>query len=55
MLVRDAIPEDIDGIVAVLVAVAEEGRWIGTEAPVDVERRAERLGHLERDRHAAAR
>ncbi len=43
MLVRDATPEDIDGFVAVLVAVAEEGRWIGTEAPVDVTERAQRL------------
>ncbi|MEY2514739.1 MAG: [ribosomal protein S18]-alanine N-acetyltransferase [bacterium] len=43
MLVREATIEDIDGLVAVLVAVAEEGRWIGTEAPVDVEQRADRL------------
>jgi RimJ/RimL family protein N-acetyltransferase len=43
MLVRDATAEDVDAFVAVLVSVAEEGRWIGTEAPVDAEARAKRL------------
>ena len=35
--------DDIGAFVAVLVAVAQEGRWIETEAPVDAEQRAERL------------
>jgi RimJ/RimL family protein N-acetyltransferase len=43
MQVRDVTSDDIDSFVALLVAVAQEGRWIGTEAPVDVEARAERL------------
>jgi RimJ/RimL family protein N-acetyltransferase len=36
---RPATPADVDGLVELLVAVAGEGRWIGTEAPVDSERR----------------
>ncbi len=43
MHVREATLDDIGAFVAVLVAVAQEGRWIGTEAPVDAEQRAERL------------
>jgi RimJ/RimL family protein N-acetyltransferase len=41
--VRPAGPADVDGLVDMLVAVAGEGRWIGTEAPVDVERRRRRM------------
>jgi RimJ/RimL family protein N-acetyltransferase len=41
--VREAALGDVDALVAMLVAVAAEGRWIGTEAPVDVERRRRRL------------
>ena len=41
--VRPARPGDVDALVAMLVAVAGEGRWIGTEAPVDVERRRRRM------------
>jgi RimJ/RimL family protein N-acetyltransferase len=41
--VREATPADVDGLVDLLVAVAGEGRWIGTEAPVDVERRRRRM------------
>ncbi|HEY6707116.1 MAG TPA: GNAT family N-acetyltransferase, partial [Actinomycetota bacterium] len=41
--VRDATPTDVDALVDMLVAVAGEGRWIGTEAPVDVERRRRRM------------
>jgi RimJ/RimL family protein N-acetyltransferase len=41
--VRAAGPADVDGLVDMLVAVAGEGRWIGTEAPVDVERRRQRM------------
>jgi RimJ/RimL family protein N-acetyltransferase len=41
--VRAATPADVDALVAMLVEVAGEGRWIGTEAPVDVERRRQRM------------
>jgi RimJ/RimL family protein N-acetyltransferase len=37
--VRPAVPKDVDTIVSDTWAVAEEGRWIGTEVPFD---RAER-------------
>jgi ribosomal protein S18 acetylase RimI-like enzyme len=41
--VREATLADVDALVAILVEVAGEGRWIGTEAPVDVERRRQRM------------
>ena len=41
--VRDATPADVDALVAMLVEVAGEGRWIGTEAPVDTARRCRRM------------
>jgi ribosomal protein S18 acetylase RimI-like enzyme len=41
--VREAALADVDALVDLLVAVAGEGRWIGTEAPVDVERRRRRM------------
>ena len=41
--VRPATTDDVDAMVAMLVEVAGEGRWIGTEAPVDVERRRRRM------------
>jgi RimJ/RimL family protein N-acetyltransferase len=41
--VRVADRADLDGLFDLLVAVAGEGRWIGTEAPVDVERRRRRM------------
>ena len=48
--VRPAREEDIDAMVDLLSAVAEEGRWIGTEAPVDRERRRRRYAEdLQRD------
>jgi len=38
--VRPATVDDVDALVGLYAAVAEEGRWIGGEAPVDkVERR----------------
>jgi RimJ/RimL family protein N-acetyltransferase len=40
---REATLADVDALVALLVAVADEGRWIATEAPVDVERRRRRM------------
>jgi RimJ/RimL family protein N-acetyltransferase len=48
--VRAAREEDLDAMVDLLAAVAEEGRWIGTEAPVDRERRRRRYAEdLHRD------
>jgi RimJ/RimL family protein N-acetyltransferase len=48
--VRRAREEDLDALVDLMVAVAEEGRWIATEAPVDRERRRRRFAEdLERD------
>ena len=41
--VRPATLDDVDALVAMLVEVAGEGRWIGTEAPVDLERRRQRM------------
>ena len=43
VVVREATLADVDALVDLLVAVAGEGRWIGTEAPVDVERRRRRM------------
>jgi RimJ/RimL family protein N-acetyltransferase len=48
--VRRAREKDLDALVDLMVAVAEEGRWIATEAPVDRERRRRRFAEdLERD------
>ena len=41
--VREATLADVDALVAILADVAGEGRWIATEAPVDVERRRRRM------------
>jgi RimJ/RimL family protein N-acetyltransferase len=41
MLVRRATSHDADAFAAVIADVATEGRWIGTQAPVDVAARAE--------------
>ena len=41
--VRPATLTDVDAVVAMLVEVAGEGRWIATEAPVDVDQRRRRL------------
>jgi RimJ/RimL family protein N-acetyltransferase len=41
--VRPATAADVDALVALLVAVAQEGRWIAAEAPVDVEARRRRM------------
>jgi len=45
--VRDATPADVDALVDMLVEVAGEGRWIGTEAPVDTERRRRMAADVE--------
>jgi len=41
--IRRATADDLDGFIAVVVAVADEQRWIGTEAPVDTDALATRL------------
>jgi RimJ/RimL family protein N-acetyltransferase len=41
--VRQATLGDVDRLLELLVAVAGEGRWIGTEAPVDTGARRRRL------------
>jgi RimJ/RimL family protein N-acetyltransferase len=41
--VRPATLADVDAVVAMLAEVAGEGRWIATEAPLDVEQRRRRL------------
>ena len=41
--VREATLADVDRVLPLLVAVAGEGRWIGAEAPVDVDRRRRRM------------
>ena len=43
--VRRAHPDDVDAIVELFVAVADEGRWLGTEPPVD--RAAQRQRFME--------
>jgi RimJ/RimL family protein N-acetyltransferase len=40
MRARPATADDAEAFARVVAAVAEEGRWIGTEAPVDVAARA---------------
>ncbi len=42
-LVRQATADDVDAFVAVVAAVAGEGRWIATEPPVDVDAFTERV------------
>jgi RimJ/RimL family protein N-acetyltransferase len=46
MRIRRATPDDLDGFIAVVVAVAGEQRWIGTESPVDTDALAARLRKL---------
>ena len=38
MLVRRATTYDVDAFAAVVASVAEEGRWIATDPPLDVEK-----------------
>src|SRR5206468_10590544 len=50
VLVRPATLDDLDAAVDLFAAVAEEGRWIGGEAPVDkIERRARFESSIHRD------
>ena len=41
--VRPARPEDTDALVDLFVAVVNEGRWLGTQAPVDEASQRERF------------
>jgi RimJ/RimL family protein N-acetyltransferase len=41
--VRRAIAEDVDSLVELFVAVVDEGRWLGTEPPVDRDAQRERF------------
>jgi RimJ/RimL family protein N-acetyltransferase len=51
VVVRPAREQDLDAIVELFVEVAAEGRWIGTEPPVDRDRRRRRLAEtLDQDR-----
>ena len=43
VVVRPAREDDLDAIVDLFATVAAEGRWIGTEAPVDRERRRQAM------------
>ena len=47
--VRPATLADVDAVVAMLAEVAGEGRWIATEAPVDVGRRRRMVEDIERE------
>jgi RimJ/RimL family protein N-acetyltransferase len=50
--IREATLADVDRLVELLVAVAGEGRWIGTEAPVDRDRRRRRMVEEVEGEHA---
>lgn len=51
VVVRPAREQDLDAIVELFAEVAAEGRWIGTEPPVDRDRRRRRLAEtLDQDR-----
>jgi RimJ/RimL family protein N-acetyltransferase len=50
--VREATLADVDGLVALVVAVAGEGRWIATEAPVDLEARHHSIAEAVQGDHA---
>ena len=41
--VRRATAEDVDALVELFVAVVDEGRWLGTEPPVDRDAQRERF------------
>ncbi|MDQ4069834.1 MAG: GNAT family N-acetyltransferase [Actinomycetota bacterium] len=53
--VRRARPEDVDALVELFVAVVDEGRWLGTEPPVDrVTQRERFLEHVDAIARGAA-
>ena len=41
--VRRAVPDDVDAVVDMFIAVVDEGRWLGTQAPVDRDAQLERF------------
>ena len=41
--VRRERPEDVDAVVDLFIAVVDEGRWLGTQPPVDREAQRERF------------
>ncbi len=43
--VRRALPDDIAAVIDLFVAVVEEGRWLGTQSPVDRDAQHERFMH----------
>lgn len=51
VLVRQATAEDAEAFAAVIAAVADEGRWIATEPPVDVGAFAGKLRSMLADGH----
>jgi RimJ/RimL family protein N-acetyltransferase len=53
VVVRPARDQDLDAIVDLFVEVAAEGRWIGTELPVDRHRRRRRLAEALHQERAA--
>ena len=45
--IRDAVADDLPGIIALSETVAAEGRWIGMQSPIDVQRVTDRfLAHV---------
>ena len=50
--VRPATLADVDAVVAMLAEVAGEGRWIATEAPVDLEARHHSIAEAVQGDHA---
>jgi RimJ/RimL family protein N-acetyltransferase len=52
VVVRPAREQDLDAIVELFVEVAAEGRWIGTEVPVDRDRRRRHLAEALQDERA---
>ena len=50
--VRPATLGDVDALVDLVAEVAEEGRWIATEAPVDVEERHHTVAEAVQSDHA---
>ncbi len=51
--VRPAREQDLDAIVDLFVEVAAEGRWIGSEPPVNRDRRLQGLAESLQNEHAA--
>ncbi|HEV2809848.1 MAG TPA: hypothetical protein VGV93_05555, partial [Acidimicrobiales bacterium] len=53
--VRRAGPDDVDAVVDLYVAVVDEGRWLGTQPPVDLDAQRSRfLEEIDRPAEAAS-